>query len=396
MNRKLGRAITQIIAGTISIAAMGLGILPAMASKLPAWSYDEQTRSLTLTLPTNVTPTISVIAPNQLLVELPDTQIGDVTGQNVGDGLVENITLKQTTSDKVWMVVDFAPGTVLATQQSAVPLEGSAISSPSVANASLQQWQVRPALVAGRPDNSSGSATVESDMVSATAPSATSPALSPEAASLQESSAANLSGSGDAIAQTPSFPELPILEPAMPIDAPISVPPIDVRPVPAQPAQAVPVQAAPVQAAPVQASVPVVTTPEPPESASTEQPMADLSNSNLPSEPPFIGNLEGETNLPVEDEPAPSQPAVAVSPPMSAPPSSNDKPSINGPSIDSAAASESANVAESEVITNDGSDAKLAAAAEVVIPEIDIPVENANTPPTSRWPEPVPFGQPLP
>ena len=387
--------------------AMGWG-LPAIASQLTAWNYDEQTRSLHLTLPANVTPTVSVIAPNQMLVELPDTQIGDIAGQNVGDGLVESITLKQTTSDKVWMVVNFVPGTVLATQQNAVPLggstgsitpEGSAsptTSDPLAADASLQQWQVRPALVADSPDNGSVSASVESDTVendtaeSDTATVAVPSALSPEAASLQEGSAANLSERGDAIAQTPVFPELPILEPAMPIDAPVSVPPIDARSVPAQPAQSVPVQAAP----PVQASVLAVTTPEPPESVSAEQPTANLPNSELPLEPPFIGEqLQEEVNNPVVDEPAPSEPAVAASPPTSAPTSS-----IGGPSADSEPANEPANAAESEVITADGSNPQLAntASPDAVIPEIDIPVEDAHTPATSRWPEPIPFGQPLP
>lgn len=419
--RKSGRAIARMMSGAAFLVTLGMtmgwGMLPAVASKLTAWNYDEQTRSLTLTLPANVTPSVSVIAPNQMLVELPDTQIGDVAGQNVGDGLVESITLKQTTSDKVWMVVNFVPGTALATQQNAVPLGGSATTpensassttgDPLAADASLQQWQVRPALVAGRLDNSSVSASVEgntaegdtaeSDTATVTAPSA----LSSEAASLQEGGAANLSERGDAIAQTPIFPELPILEPAMPINAPVSVPPIDARPVPAQPAQSVPVQAAspPVQATlPVQASVPPVATPTPSESVSAEQPTASSSDSQVPLEPPFIGDLEGEASNPATEGPV-DEPAVAASPPTSATPPSIDTPSADTPSTNTpSAGSEPTNSAESAAITADGSNPKLANAAspEVATPEIDIPVENAHTPSTSRWPEPIPFGQPLP
>ncbi len=413
--RKSGRAIAKMMSRAAFLVTLGMtmgwGMLPAIASKLTAWNYDEQTRSLTLTLPANVTPSVSVIAPNQMLVELPDTQIGDVAGQNVGDGLVESITLKQTTSDKVWMVVNFVPGTALATQQNAVPLGGSATtpegstgstaSDPLAADASLQQWQVRPALVAGRPDNSLVSASVEgntaeSDTATVTAPSA----LSSEAASLPEGGAANLSERGDAIAQTPMFPELPVLEPAMPINAPVSVPPIDARPVPAQPAQLVPVQAAapPIQVAPpVQASVPSVAIPEPPESVSAEQPTVNSSDLEVPLEPPFIGELQGEVNNPVVDELAPSEPAVAASPPTSAPSSSTDRPSTASDTVIDTA-SEPASAAESAAITADGSNPKLANAAspEVATPEIDIPVENAHTPSTNRWPEPIPFGQPLP
>ncbi len=378
MSRKL--EITKIIAGAVSMTAMGLGILPAIllgrgsaiASELPSWNYDEQTRSLTLTLPTSVIPTISVTAPNQMLVELPDTQIGDVAGQNIGDGLVESIVLEQTTPDKVWMVVEFVPGTVLETEQSAVQLEGSTANDPLATDASLQQWQVRPALIAGgRPTNGSVNAAIESDVVAA--PSA----LSPDAASLQESSVASFPGRDDAISQTPSFPDLPILEPAMPINAPVSVPPIDARPVPAQPTQSVPVQAAPMQI-----DVPVVAAPEPTE---VERSVADIPASELPLEPPFIGERDEEIDIPVVDEPAPDEPAVIASPlaaPLSPQVTSED---------------------ESEDIADDGFDVELATAAsadtvipETLIPEINIPVENANTPPTNRWPEPIPFGQPLP
>lgn len=356
------------------MTALGLGMLPAIARELPAWNYDEQARSLNLTLPAGVTPTLSVIAPNQMLIELPDTQIGDVAGQNIGDGLIEGIMLEQTTPDKVWMVVDFAPGTILETEQTAVPVESSAANDPLAADASLQQWQVRPSVVASRPDSSA-------IIAAASTPAPSTPALSVEAASLQANSAANLrgsgQGSGEAIAQAPNFPDLPVLKPAMPISAPVSVPPLEASPVPAQPA-------------PIEF-----------EQIESEQPAANLSSSDLPSEPPFIGELEEEINIPAVNEPAPTKTTAAADLPTVAPLPVLDSEVVSQP------ASEPTDEVESDVIadenSSEGSNLELANAASVpqavpatVITVMDIPAENVNTPPTSRWPEPIPFGQPLP
>ena len=53
----------------------------AKAAELQPWRYDGNTGALTITLPETVVPQISVIAPDQLLLELADTQVGDITGQ---------------------------------------------------------------------------------------------------------------------------------------------------------------------------------------------------------------------------------------------------------------------------------------------------------------------------
>ncbi|MEL6902283.1 MAG: hypothetical protein AAFP07_15135, partial [Cyanobacteria bacterium J06606_4] len=194
--------LTAGVAGLASAGTM-LSPLAAIAAELRDWQYDTQTQILTLTLPVAVTPTVSVVAPDQLLLELPNTQVGDVMGQTVGDGLVDNIVLEQATPETVWMVMEFAAGTVLSASQSATPLA-------SETDGGEQQWQVRPTLIAvSRQAANTSVATVQGD----------SEAVGPVGAS-----ASQLREPAGAIAQAPDFSDLPILEPAMPIDEPVAVP----------------------------------------------------------------------------------------------------------------------------------------------------------------------------
>ncbi|MEM9088408.1 MAG: hypothetical protein AAGC93_06645, partial [Cyanobacteria bacterium P01_F01_bin.53] len=205
-----------------AVASVVAQAMPALAGELTEWGYDVQTRSLNVVLPDSVAPSVSVVAPNQLLLELPDTQIGEVGGQRVGDGLVENIVLEQATPDTVWMVVEFAPGTVLADAQTLTHMDA--------AGDNMQQWQISPALLASR----------RTADVTASAELSESADLIPDVAS---SDAGSLRTPSVNIAQSPEFPELPVLEPALSISEPVSVPPIDASPLPVleQP-QAVPTE----------------------------------------------------------------------------------------------------------------------------------------------------------
>ncbi|MEL7331215.1 MAG: hypothetical protein AAFN12_03150, partial [Cyanobacteria bacterium J06560_2] len=188
-----GFSLRAMLAGTAALMATGS---EAQAEALKDWQYDEETRSLTVILPDSVTPLVSVIAPDQLLLELPDTQVGDVMGQNVQDGLVENIVLEQATPETVWVVMEFAAGTVLASSQNAVPLAETGSGD--------QQWQIRPALTAASRRAASQSV-----------------ALATEGAS-----ASSLRTSAAEIAQAPDLSDLPVLEPAVPMSDPVSVPPL--------------------------------------------------------------------------------------------------------------------------------------------------------------------------
>jgi hypothetical protein len=386
--------------------------MPAQADELADWNYDLETRSLTLSLPQNVVPSISVVAPDRLLLELPNTQVGETTGQTVDDGLVESITLEQTTPDTVWMIVDFAPGTVLADSQSASP------SADDASQPSLQQWQVRPALLAS---------SRSTDSVASAEPAAD------ELEPATENSAASLRPPAVDLAQAPDFSDLPVLEPAMPINEPVSVPPLDAPLAEAEPdettepvADSAPaVEAAPIEVPVINASEPEA--PEPDIEAASEEPdvseqpvansPADEEASSevgaaLPAEPPFLGEIgtaDTATDLP-------SEPPIAVGdleeslPAIEADAAKEPEPIAEAePEADTAEVSiPEADIAESDVVETAPSQEiaevppapalEEAVVEEAIVEEaplVDIPAEitPANV---NRWPEPIPFGQPLP
>lgn len=287
-NGRLKRALKWAAIGMSSLSAVCMGLLPAASAELSAWRYDSRSRSLTLTLPGTITPNVSVTAPDQLLLELPDTQVGDVRAQQVNDGFVEEIFLEQATPETVWMVVDFVPGTVLSDTQQVTPLAAS--------SNTLQLWKVQPALIASRRG-------VEA-------------AIATQTRSTEAGAAALAVETPGAIAQA-DFPDLPVLEPAAPLSQPVSVPPINASPVRVPPPSTAPTPSAPVAADPV-----------------------------TTAEPPFIGEVNVEV--------------VEVVPTRSAEPIAFD----NG--------------------------------ADPVEADFALPTQPSESAGTSRWPEPIPFGQPLP
>jgi hypothetical protein len=247
---------------------------------------------------------------------------------------------------------------------------------------------------------------------------------------------------GVAVAQNPDFPDLPILQPAIPLSAPVSVPPIDMRILEEPPVQPVPAQAA----APAPIDIPVVRSPDLPE---VEQPVADVPASGMPSEvqPPFIG----EVSTPVVEAPEAPPFIEAVEIPVVEAPVAKE-PTVEAPVVEAPVVEvpivEAPVVAEPAVATivpadplpaveadaglpatapqppNDNFERAIANAnpAVSVIPVAEMPVAEAQaaeipaversaervsaapasafvvTPAatTNRWPEPLTFGQPLP
>lgn len=380
-----------------AVASVVAQAMPALAGELTDWGYDVQTRSLNVVLPDSVAPSVSVVAPNQLLLELPDTQIGEVGGQRVGDGLVESIVLEQATPETVWMVVEFAPGTVLADAQTLTQMDA--------AGDNMQQWQISPALLASR----------RTADVTASAETSESADLIPDVTS---SDAGSLRTPSVNIAQSPEFPELPVLEPALSISEPVSVPPIDASPLPVleQPV-AVPTEnddwsddgfAAEAEG-PV--DIPVVSEFDPVEAelSEAEPSVADggwldelaadelAADDSIPDEPPFLGEVAGDESVnEAADEPIVAVPDSAL-PDLSDDDGSRALPeSLSGriadlPPVD-------APVFEAgppELVAPPKVAAPTSAAVEPV-PVVEIPAQSVTPANTQRWPDPVPFGQPLP
>lgn len=374
--------LPAILLGSAAWAALGAlpTTLAAYGEALKDWRYDAQTRSLNITLPPTVTPLVSVIAPDQLMLELPNTQVGTVLSQTVEDGIVESIVLEQATPETVRMTMEFAAGTVLSDAQYARPLTANENGD--------QQWQVRPALVSA----------------SRRAPAQ---AIAAGSAEATESSASSLRTEEGAIAQSPDFSDLPVLEPAMPIDEPVSVPPLNAPPVvpPTQPTVSVPpleadtsvaaedsvedfAERSPVfevEVIPAEPTRPTLSRPsppvvsEPPVIETTSGPTSEPVSESLPQEPPFIGDLdEADSDTQLEEAPTslPAEPTVVAAPPPTATDSVDERIASGA-----APASPTREAAEPSV--------------EEALPE-DVVIESVQPSNVSRWPEPIPFGQPLP
>lgn len=341
-----------------AIALLSVGILPAQAEELKDWQYDVQTRSLTFTLPDSVMPLISVVSPDQLVLELPDTQVGDVMGQSIRDGLVESIVLEQATPETVWVVMDFAAGTVLADSQDATLL--------AEIGDGERQWQVRPALVAASRRAASQSVARADIPTGIPVEAAASELRLPAPATAQS------------IAQSSDLRELPVLEPAVPMNEPVSVPPLNALPIPtndaATPSVVVPPLEEATASAPLQLPVPEVPVPN----RSSEENFPVFSVEVIPAVPPvaiepesaepsFLGDFDDDSqSVPVQ--PLPNEPPVASQP-----------------------------VPDDIIASGTESIEPVPAASATIEPVTEaVAVDPIQSAPVSRWPEPIPFGQPLP
>ena len=396
MAKKLGHLFQFIrwglLTGAAAVLALGIDVLPAAAGALTDWGYDSQTRSLTLTIPSNISPSVSVLASDQLLIALPDTQIGDVSGLTVGDGVVNNIVLEQTTPDTLWVIMEFAAGTVLANTQSVVPVgEG--------AGSAGQKWEIRPVVV-----TSSG----------------TDPGVIAATPTVNGGGAESLRTPAVDVAQA-DFPDLPILEPGIVLSEPVSVPPLGDFP----PAAAAPSPLPPV----AEASRPVISVPDVPEAAASDEVAASI---NIPAEPPFLG--EETFEVPVIDQTAltadrsdevaenstvdrsgevaensteTAEPVTEVTPEAPAPTTKMDETPVEATATAEREPTTEADVVPGDTVASapvlqtrvDASSAVESAPAitEFEPPQIDLSAQGVtpqNT--TDRWPDPIPFGAPLP
>ena len=335
------------IAAVMSVSAA----LPAIADELTDWGYDPQTRSLTLILPDETAPSVSVVAPTQLLIDLPDTQLGAVAELTVDDGVVESIVLEQATPDTVQMVVEFVPGTVLADSQSATLVATADDTAPG-----SQQWQIRPALLASSlPDT--------------------------EAA---QTDSAEAMGSPAALAPAADLPDLPVLESAIPTDEIVSVPPLAAAPPPPQ--------LDPIDSPSAAAPLPPIEAARPePVPADAVPPAAQAP----PTDPPFIGevSIAEPPVAPVVDSPAAEEiPAQAVE---TTPEEAVEADELVLPEASAEIAELAAPVPPAPTLTEEET-ADPFDEASGAAPLVDIPPDPGGAVNTSRWPDPIPFGQPLP
>ncbi len=202
----------------------------------------------------------------------------------------------------------------------------------------------------------------------------------------EDGSAEDLKPPVSSFLQSDDPPDLPVLEPSILLDQPVSVPPIPLE-VPTAPTSDMPFVSVPPIAPPVVASPPAeVVEPiesidpiEPLETAeitdpadATETAVIPAQNeSEVPLEPPFIGDLA--------ERAAPSTTPVAVPELTPDPATLPTLPALTAP-------------LPTEALASSSTPSPLPAVTELAPASIPT-VRPANT---NRWPDPIPFGQPLP
>nr|WP_162424337.1 AMIN domain-containing protein [Myxacorys almedinensis] len=119
--------------------ALWLAVSPALAAPLQNWRYDPATNQLEVTVKAGVTPRYSFAAyPARVILELPNTEVGNVKLQESYAGAVQRIQVAQS-KDAATITLVLAPGAVLTKEQ----VQLQQVSEP---DKSRDRWVFRPLL----------------------------------------------------------------------------------------------------------------------------------------------------------------------------------------------------------------------------------------------------------
>jgi len=100
-------SLSLAVATTVS---MQIGQQQATASTVPIWQFDPATNELVITLPEGTTPKYFVLNPNQIAVDLPNTEISVDATQLYPKGLVRSVGMSQIQPGMARIVMELAPG----------------------------------------------------------------------------------------------------------------------------------------------------------------------------------------------------------------------------------------------------------------------------------------------
>ena len=201
---------------------------PISAAELTNWQFDPATQQLQVTVPAGTRPRYFLLAqPARIVLDLPNTQVGNVASQQRFAGAVREIRVGQFDANSTRIVIELSPDAVLAPAQ--VELQSADGSATEGA-----QWVLRPLLadstVAAQPAPvATGQAAVPpvelpAAPTAAIAPSpAPLPASVPPPVALSSSSATPL----PAPALATSLPPLEANAVEIPVEPSASLPPLE-------------------------------------------------------------------------------------------------------------------------------------------------------------------------
>ncbi|GAB4238238.1 MAG: hypothetical protein Kow00121_65190 [Elainellaceae cyanobacterium] len=168
--------ITASLIGITTAAAL-VQLAPAQAAVLSNWEFDPTSQELEMVVPGGTTPRYFLAAePARIVVDLPNTEIGTVALQQTYGGAVREIRIAQFEPGVTRIVLELAPGTILAPQQVELRQVGAAATSEGQPG---DRWVLRPLLATDAPVPIA-SATPAEPTVSATAPEATNASAAPD------------------------------------------------------------------------------------------------------------------------------------------------------------------------------------------------------------------------
>ncbi|NJR50360.1 MAG: AMIN domain-containing protein [Leptolyngbyaceae cyanobacterium CSU_1_3] len=119
--------------------ALCLTSSPAWSAPLRNWQYDPAANQLEVTVKGGVTPRYFLMAqPARIILDLPETEVGDVQTQKTFDGAVRQVRVSQYQPGLTRIVLELSPDTVLAREQAQLKQVGGDKAS--------QRWVLRPLL----------------------------------------------------------------------------------------------------------------------------------------------------------------------------------------------------------------------------------------------------------
>lgn len=184
-------------------------------AKLNNWRFHPDTKKLEITLSLGKTPQYFYLnEPPRLVVDIPDTQLGNVSTQEKYTGSVQRVRVSQMSANVTRIVLDLAPGS--AVDANKVQLQPVSPKNPT-------RWVLRPAIikVATKPNNPQSTNVNYLQLPStlpsingSQQPSVTVPPLNANNPTPQPSSVINANSSTPPV---PTLPNYPVIEFGQPL-----------------------------------------------------------------------------------------------------------------------------------------------------------------------------------
>lgn len=135
-NMNQGHRIQSFGISLLAIAFYNSSTLAAPLTQLDNWRFNPKTLQLEITLSASTTPNYFYLAqPPRLVVDIPNSKLGQVRTQQNYSGAVQSIRVSQLNATMTRIVLDLAPGRVLEPNQVQLKL---------ISSKNPTRWVLRP------------------------------------------------------------------------------------------------------------------------------------------------------------------------------------------------------------------------------------------------------------